>query len=74
MAVNSSLTANTLVLKLKVGVDQEGKDVFKTQRFSKIKSLATDENMFSVGKALANLAESISHEILKECDYQLMEE
>ncbi|WP_040214835.1 DUF1659 domain-containing protein [Clostridium polynesiense] len=72
MAVNTSLRGNAMILKFKVGVDKEGKDIFKTQRFSKIKASAADESIFSVGMALGALLDAVSFEVLKESDYQLI--
>lgn len=74
MAVNTTLTGNAMILKFKVGVDKEGKDVFKTQRFSKVKSTATDENIFAVGNALGALLDAMNFEVLKESDYQIISE
>ncbi len=72
MAVNKTLTGKAMIIKCKVGVDKDGKDIFRSQRFSKIKSDATDEALFAVGDALAVMVDAMSYEILNEEDYQLI--
>jgi len=55
MAINSTKVQSTMVVKFKTGVDEKGKDIIKNQRFSKVKVVATDENILLVGQALGTL-------------------
>ena len=71
MAAEATLSKKSLVIRAKVGINQEGKDVFKTLSFSKIKSAATDDQLFAIGSAVAGLMECISYSINKEEDYGL---
>lgn len=55
MAVNSVKLKSTLVIQYVDGVDKEGKDIIKSQRFNNVKVSATDENIYDVGNILGSL-------------------
>jgi hypothetical protein len=42
-------------LKIKTGTDSEGKDVFVTRTYPRVKADAANENVYNAGKALGNL-------------------
>lgn len=51
----STLTKNSLVLRYSNGVDKNGKEKFKTQKFSKVKLGATDDQVRELGRVLGQL-------------------
>lgn len=55
MAVTTTKLSTALTLRVKNGVDKNGKDVIKTLKLSKLKVNATDENIYGVGDAMAKL-------------------
>ena len=55
MATNSTKVHSAMVLKFKNGVDSKGKDIIKSQSFSKVKVAATDDEILAVGTALGAL-------------------
>ena len=57
MATNSTKVHSAMVLKFKNGVDTKGKDIIKSQSFSKVKVAATDDEILAVGTALGALLE-----------------
>lgn len=68
---NSMLITNSLSLRYKIGVDEEGKDVFKTQTFKNISSEATDEHLVSLSDEIANVVNFPISTILKEQTYAI---
>lgn len=53
MAVTADIVKKSLILEYVVGTDDEGKDVLGSQRFSKIKTAATDDALNAVAQAMA---------------------
>jgi len=53
MAVTADMVKKSLILEYVVGTDDEGKDVLGSQRFSKIKTAATDDALNAVAQAMA---------------------
>ena len=68
---NSMLVTNSLSLKYKIGVDEEDKDVFKTQTLKNLSSLATDENLIALADGIANIVDYPISTILKEQTYAI---
>lgn len=66
MAVNSVKLKSTLVIQYVDGVDKEGKDIIKSQRFNNVKVSATDENIYDVGNILGSLLTVPIVGVLKE--------
>lgn len=64
--INSTGIKSTLAIKYLAGQDTEGKDIFKTQRLSNVKTSATDENVFLVATALGTLLENPSVQVTRE--------
>ena len=63
---NSTLLTNSLALSYKVGVDEEGKDVFKTQTLKNVSSAATDENLIALADGIGSIIDYSITTILKE--------
>ncbi|KGG79969.1 DUF1659 domain-containing protein [Caloranaerobacter azorensis] len=55
MAVNAVTKDSKIKLNLDGGVDQKGKQIVKSKTYSKVKTAATNEDVYSVAKTLANL-------------------
>lgn len=65
----TTLTKLSLVLKYEVFDEKEDKNVSTSQKFSNLKTNASDEEMKEVGEALAVLINSGSVFIRKEGNY-----
>lgn len=72
--INSTSVKSTLAIKYLAGQDENGKDVFKTQRLQKVKPTATDEDVFAVAAALGSLLENSNVEIIRENDNLIISE
>ena len=73
MAITKQLNDMSMLLKYKVGVNDKGKDIIKSQKFSKIKLDTEDADFYTVGKALANVL-AYSGNVEKEESYMFIEE
>ncbi|GAA0730366.1 hypothetical protein GCM10008905_31560 [Clostridium malenominatum] len=62
MAVIADRYDSDLVLELYIGTNDEGKDLKKTKSISKINSTATDEQLYAVGTAIA---EVLKYEVIE---------
>ena len=60
------LTGNTLVLRYQIGVNDEGKDVFKQQNFKRVSSLATEEELLDLADLVEGVIDFTVSEIKKE--------
>ncbi len=72
--INSTNIKSALVIKYLGGQDENGKDIFRTQRFSNVKPAALDEDVFGVATALGTLLEISSVEVLRENDNLIVNE
>lgn len=68
---SSMLVTNSLALKYKIGVDEENKDVFKTQTLKNVSSAATDLNLVELSEAIAKIVDYPISTILKEQTYAI---
>lgn len=68
------LTKKSLVLKYQKGESDSGSPKFSTQKFSNIKVDAEDQKLYEVGQALGELLSSQVSSILKEDDFDFVEE
>lgn len=66
MAAKATKLQTTLLLKYKDGADAKGKDVIKTQRFSKVKTSASDQDIYDVSVELVKLIGKPLNEIVRE--------
>lgn len=65
MAAQSTKLQTSLVLKYQDGVDQDGKDIMKSQKFSKVKVTASDEAIYNTSKEIEKLIGKTLDEIIK---------
>ncbi|WP_315115582.1 DUF1659 domain-containing protein [Clostridium intestinale] len=68
----SILTSLALVVEYKSGLDKEGKDVYKKQRYSKISEDATDEALYDVGNAIGQVIDTQTYRVSKENKFELL--
>ncbi len=73
MAISSVKNSTALVITYKIGVNQEGKDVFVSQKFSKINNDATNEQIHSVGTAMESLLDYTLDDLRKIDDFSIVE-
>jgi hypothetical protein len=73
MAISSVKNSTALVITYKIGVNQEGKDVFVSQKFSKINNDATNEQIHTVGTAMENLLDYTLDDLRKIDDFSIVE-
>ncbi|WIV12061.1 DUF1659 domain-containing protein [Proteiniborus sp. MB09-C3] len=57
MAVNAVIKETKLKLQLDGGLNEKGNPVVKSKTFSKVKTDAVNDNLFSVAESLAGLQE-----------------
>lgn len=55
MAVTANKMDTDLVLRIKVGVDENGKDIIRSKRFSKVKLDAIDDDLYAVAQAIGTV-------------------
>lgn len=72
MAVQASVIKSALSLKYKEGVDEGGKDIFKTKKFSNVKTSAADEDIYAVAATFEPLMKYPVAEILRTDDSMLV--
>lgn len=65
VAAQSTKLQTSLVLKYQDGVDQDGKDIMKSQKFSKVKVTASDEAIYNTSKEIEKLIGKTLDEIIK---------
>lgn len=66
MAAIATKLSSSLVLKYVDGVDSTGKDVIKSQRFSKVKTSAAEQDLFDVAVAIEPLLGKTLNELVRE--------
>ena len=73
MAISSVKNSTALVITCKIGVNQEGKDAFVSQKFSKINNDATNEQLHTVGTAMESLLDYTLDDLRKIDDFSIVE-
>ena len=68
---NAMLTENNLVLRYQIGVNDEGKDVFKQQNFKRVSSLATEEELLDLADLVGGVIDFSVSEVKKEQTFVL---
>lgn len=63
MAIISTKEKSTLKLKYTVGVDESGKDIFKTFSVSNLKADLEDESLFNLSSKLTDIQKFTTDEI-----------
>lgn len=66
------LISKSLVLRYKVGIDKDGKDIKKNLRLSKIKGNATPDDLYETGVIIGELLDCISYELSEELSNQII--
>jgi hypothetical protein len=66
MAAKTTKLSSTLVLKYIDGVDAKGNDVIKTQRFAKVKTIATEQDILDVALEMEKLLGKALNEVVRE--------
>ncbi|MDP4179399.1 MAG: DUF1659 domain-containing protein [Bacillota bacterium] len=72
MAIISTTVQSTASLKFKTGVNAQGKDVFKSQKFSNIKTSASNDDIFAVGTSMGTLLMYPVTDILRDDSNQII--
>lgn len=66
MAATATKLNTTLIIKYIDGVDLKGKEIVKSQSFSKVKISAAEQNLFDVAKELEKLIGKTLDEVIRE--------
>ncbi|MCT8977902.1 DUF1659 domain-containing protein [Clostridium sp. CX1] len=66
MAATATKLQTTLIVKYIDGVDPKGKEIIKSQRFSKVKTNAAEQDLFDVAKEVEKLIGKTLDEIIRE--------
>lgn len=74
MAVKSLMVGSTMALKIKTGVDENGKDIIKKQVIGKLNLDAKDEDIFEVSEAIKKICEYPIVDTRKESAYSVISE
>lgn len=65
MAIKTTKLHSAMVVKFKKGVNASGKDIIGTQKYSKVKLDAKDEDILEVGNNLGGLLKYQVMEVLR---------
>ncbi|WP_411678868.1 DUF1659 domain-containing protein [Clostridium thailandense] len=66
MAATATKLQTTLLIKYKDGVDAKGKEKIKNLRFAKVKTGATEQNIYDVAMAISTLLGKTLDEVIRE--------
>ena len=66
MAAIATKLQSTLLVKYEDGVDAQGKEIIKNQRFSKVKTTATEQNILDVSLEIEKLLGKTLNEVIRE--------
>lgn len=72
MAIISTTVQSAVSLKFKSGVDAQGKDVLKTQKFSNVKASASNDDVYAVGASLGTLLAYPVTNVLREDSNEIL--
>jgi Protein of unknown function (DUF1659) len=72
MAIIATKSLTTLVLRTKVGVNPDGSDIITSQKVSKVKVTAADQDIYDTASALGTLLEYSLTGISKTDETQLV--
>jgi len=65
MAVERNEAPSRLQLQFQTGVDNEGKPIIRTKTYANVKPATSDEDLYQVGEALAQLQQHMLMDILR---------
>lgn len=71
--IESILVENVLVIEYKVGLNKEGKDIFKKTQINVNNTDITDEELFELGHAIGELLDTPIYNIVKGVKYSLID-
>ncbi len=74
MAVTNIKNSTALVFSYKIGVNEKGEDIIKSQKFSSVKDSPTNEEIFTLSGAMALLFPNGLFDVRKLEDYSIVEE
>lgn len=74
MAIKSIVIGSTMFLKIKTGLDENGKDIIKKQAFGKLTLDAKDEDIFAISEAIKDICQYPIVDIRKELAYSVFSE
>lgn len=74
MAVNPVRVSSTLLLKVKSGVDENGKDTYRNISFRKVKPTAPEEDLFDVAQGIADVLKNPVQGIMRQDVNELISE
>lgn len=57
MAVKSIVVGSAMAIKIKTGIDENGKDIIKKQILGKLDLEAKDEDIFEISEAIKGICE-----------------
>lgn len=66
MAAKATKLSSSLVLKYIDGVDEKGKEISKSQRFAKVKTTSTEQDILDVALEMEKLLGKTLNEIVRE--------
>lgn len=69
--MNKEFAGKTLIIEFEKGISDTGKPIYKRKSIKNISSEATDEQIYNVGLALANLYSNPIANIFVDEDYVL---
>ena len=72
MAATSTKLQTALVLKYKDGVNEKGKELIKKQRFSKVKTTASEQDVYDVALEIQKLLGKTLDEVIREDQSSIM--
>jgi galactitol-specific phosphotransferase system IIB component len=72
MAILTTDLTTSLMLKMKVGVDQNQQDVYKTMTLKKVKVTAADQDIYDVALGIAAALKYPVQDIIKSQTRQLI--
>ncbi len=72
MAILTNDLTTSLMLKTKVGVDENGQEVFKTMTLKKVKVSAADQDIYDVALGIANVLKFPVQDVIKSQTKELI--
>ncbi len=66
MAAKATKLETTMIVKYNDGLDKDGKEVIKKQRFSKVKISAAEQDIFDVAKEVEKVLGKTLDELIRE--------
>ncbi|KRQ87723.1 hypothetical protein ABG79_00525 [Caloramator mitchellensis] len=66
MAVSALQLTSNVVLRVKIGVDQNGSDIERAITLRKVKANATNDDVFAITQALAGILEGPLNNVIRQ--------